>query len=259
MLKRGNQARGVGMSDSVTARAAAGVSFLFHAGERPDAAEWRHALGASQTRARMVREDGASGSAELVLDGLTFDVDGLPPAAGVLLGALQSVDADGEPIVQDFEAVQVYPGHHLSGGLGMAPVVRALVALAAGIAVRLPVSAIYWHPAEALVKPQAFAHAAWAWLAGGTFPARVLTALTVLQDGSVASRGLAHFTGQEIMLKPRQGESAEQALRIAEQVVAYLVAHGRVAAISDVIVGGELVCIEPAQRGAEVWVWRKAD
>ncbi len=246
------------MSDSVTARAAAGVSFLFRAGERPDDAAWRAAVEACQARAQMVSANSAAGSAEVVLDGLTFDVDGLAPAPADILYNPPKSGLGGEADLVGLEAVRLYPGHHLSGGLGMVPVVRALIALAAETAMRLPARAVCWHAADTVVGPQGFAHSAWAWLAGGAFPARVLTALTVLADGSVASRGLAHFTGQEMTLRCKPDEGAEQALCLAERIVSHLVLHGRIAAITETEVAGETLCFEPAQRADHVWIWRKA-
>lgn len=260
MLRRGNGAGGMGMSDSEADRAAAGVAFLFAPGKRPDGAAWRGALDACQARVQIVREAQGDGCAELVLNGLAFDVDGLAPgAAGPAPAALEGYGVVGKVMADGREAVRLYPGHHLSGGLGMLPVVRALAALAAEIAVKLPMEAVVWCPSKTAVEPQVFAHSTLAWLGGGAFPTHVLTALTVLGDGSVVSRGLAHFIGQEATLRPRPGETGEQALRLAAQVIDHLVLHGPVREITEMAVAGEALCFEPAQRGGQVWVWRKAD
>jgi hypothetical protein len=186
----------------------------------------------------------------LVLNGLTFDVIGLAPAVAAEAHGLTT---------NELEAIRIYPGHHLSGGLSMLPVVRALTALAAEMAVKLPVRAVFWHPAGLLVEPQAFAQSTLAWLGGGGFPAQALTALTMLADGSVASRGFAHFIGQEATLRSRLNETDEQALRLAARVVDYLVQHGPIKEITETTVAGETLCFEPAQRGDQVWIWRKAD
>jgi hypothetical protein len=240
------------MSESEVERAGAGVSFLFAPGERPDTEAWREAIDACQARVRLAREDAAGGSAELVMNGLTFEVDGLAPTAKAL------GEPDGEVLTAELDAVRVYPGHHLSGGLGMLPVVRALAALAAEIGTRLPARAVIWHPAATEVEPQAFARATLAWLGGGAFPAHVLTALTLLGDGSVTTRGLAHFTGQEATLRPKSGETDEQALRLAAEIVDHLVQHGPLTQITEMRLAGEMICFEPARRGDQVWVWRKA-
>lgn len=246
------------MSDSEAVRAAAGVSFLFAPDERPDGAAWCEALDACQARVRMVREDSSDGSAELVLNGLTFDVVGLLPAAAAsALTAIEAHDLAAEGAAGELEAVRMFPGHHLSGGLSMLPVVRALTALAAEMAVKLPVRAVVWHPSHVLVEPQAFAHATLAWLSGGAFPAQALTSLTKHADGSVVSRGLGHFTGQEATLGAKPGETDEQAMRLAACVIDYLVLHGPMNEITETALDGEALCFEPARRGDHVWVWRK--
>jgi hypothetical protein len=248
------------MSDNEAEQAAAGVSFLFAPGQRPDGAAWRQALDVCQARVRLVREDTIQEAAELVLNGLSFDVVGLAPAPAA--GAPAILEADGlagDVAASQLEAVRIQPGHHLSGGSGMLPVVRSLAALAAEMATKLPVRAVFWHPARSLVEPHAFAQATLAWLGGGAFPTPALTPLTVLADGSVASRGLAHFIGQETTLRSRPGETNDQAARLAAEVVDYLVLHGPMTEITEVPIAGEMLCFEPCKRGDQVWVWRKVD
>jgi len=131
------------------------------------------------------------------------------------------------------------------------------VALAAEIAVKLPARGVIWHPAATLIAPQEFAHGALAWLAGAAFPAGGLVALTASSDGSVASRGLAHFTGQELLLRNKPSESRKVALRLASQLVDRLVAHGEVTGIAEWEIAGEALCLEPARRADQLWIWRK--
>lgn len=233
---------GTMMSDTLVERMAAGVSFLFDPSQRPDGAAWRRAIESCPARVRVGHEEPAAGAVEVLLDGLTFDVAGLAPATAVNEST--------------FEAVRLYPGRHLSGGLRLAPVIRALVTLAAEIAVVLPVREVIWHPADVRREPREFSHASLAWLAGGVFPARELSALIPLDDGSVTSRGLTHFTGQELRLQGTPGDR-ELALRLAERVVDHLVRHGPVTAVQDVTIEGEALWLEPAQRGGQVWAWRK--
>ncbi len=242
LLCGSGQIMGMAMSDMRAERMAAGVSFLFDPGERPDGAAWRRAIEGCQARVRTGHEDAAAGLAEMVLDGLSFDVAGLAPASAWKEGAL--------------EAVRLYPGAHLSGGLRLAPVVRALATLAAELAVALPVRQVLWHPADVKREPRRFSHAVLAWLAGGVFPARELSVLTLLSDGSVTSRGLAHFTGQELRLQGGASRG-DAALRLAERTIDHLVRHGPVTTIQDVTIDRETLWLEPAQRGEQVWVWRK--
>jgi hypothetical protein len=247
------------MSDDKAERAAVGVSFLFSTGERPDIARWRAAVNAGPARAQVVHEEPAAGRAELVLDGLTFDVEGLSSAKAASMPALpQGVGLSHDAGTSGLEAVHLYPGHHLSGGLRLMPVIRALVAVTADIAIRVPARGVVWRPAGTLVAPQTFAHSALAWLAGGAFPASTLTSLALQPDGGVVSRGLAHFIGRELTLRGRPGESADEAMALTARIVDHLVLHGPVTTITELAVAGEALCFEPAHGGDHLWVWRKA-
>lgn len=237
-------------------RADAGLSFLFGAGERPDEPGLRAALGASSADAHVVGE--SAGTLELVSRGLTFDVDGLLPQPACAVDVPREAHGFApQPGLAGLEAVRLYPGHHLSGGLATAPVVHAMLALAAEIATGLPVRAVVWHPAAIAIEPGRFAHGALAWLAGGAFPAASLAALTPLADGSVVSRGLAHFVGQEIAVRGRPGENADQTLRFAASVADHMVRQGRVESLVEHTVDGERLQLEPTARGNQVWVWRE--
>lgn len=246
------------MTDSMDLqRAAAGLSFLFRPGERPDELGLRAVLAASSADVQVVGE--SAGTLELVSRGLTFDVDGLVPRPAC--PAPMARDGHGfaqQPDVAALEAVRLYPGHHLSGGLATAPVVHAMLALAAEIATGLPVQVVVWHPAEIAIEPGRFAHGALAWLAGGAFPAASLAALAPLADGSVVTRGLAHFVGQEIAVRGRAGEGADQTLRVAAGVADRMVRQGRVESVCEYTVDGEVLQLEPSTRGHQVWVWRSA-
>jgi hypothetical protein len=244
------------MNSTSVERVGAGLSLLFAPGERPEAAGLQKALAACQAQGQITRSDAERGAVEIVANGLTFECDGLAPAEPCDLPRTSAASDGADRLNPRWQAVRLYPGAHLSGGLRLAPVTRALLALGAELAVRLPARAVLWHPADTAVEPDAFSRMALAWLSGGGFPAPGLATLTPLSDGSVVSRGLAHFVGQEITLRPRSGETAAQTLQLASRTVDRLVRHGRVEAITEFTVDGEVLCVEPAQRGDQLWVWR---
>jgi len=107
LLCGSGQIMGMAMSDMRAERMAAGVSFLFDPGERPDGTAWRRAIEGCQARVRIGHEDAAAGVAEIVLDGLSFDMAGLAPASAWKEGAL--------------EAVRLYPGGAPIGRVAAGP------------------------------------------------------------------------------------------------------------------------------------------
>lgn len=244
------------MDDMSTQRVQAGLSLLFAPGQRPDIGALRDALQSCQVKATIAHEDAASGNAELIISGLMFEVDGMTPGATqiVQLPADAYGFADAMPVGGQ-EAVRLLPGHHLSGGLSLVPVIRAMLALAAELAVSLPVTAILWHPAQTAIEPRAFSRSVLTWLAGGAFPAEGLTALSALADGSVVSRGLAHFVGQEMTLR---GAGDKPDLKLAGQVVDRIVQEGPLHALTQWRVQDVLVSAEPARAARQILVWRTA-
>ncbi|MET0193977.1 MAG: hypothetical protein ABW200_11490 [Hyphomicrobiaceae bacterium] len=244
------------MDDTGIQRAQAGLSLLFAPGQRPDLNTLRGALQTCQVQATIVHEDADRGGAELIVSGLMFEVDGLAP--GVAETAQVPADVYGfvDTLPTDRQgAVRLLPGHHLSGGLSLGPVIRAMLALAAELAVSLPVTAVLWHPAKTAIEPRAFSRAVLAWLAGGAFPAAGLTALSAMADGSVVSRGLAHFVGQEMTLR---GEGGGPDFKLAAQIVDRIVQEGPLHALTQWRVHDVLVTAEPAHAARQILVWRAA-
>jgi hypothetical protein len=241
------------MEGTSAQRVGAGLSLLFMPGERTDAAGLRDALEACQTQARILRANEKGGTAELIASGLMFEIDGLAPAAGKPASSpRESYGFAGAFKCEGLEAVRLYPGHHVSGGLSLDPVIRALLALAAELAVALPVRAVHWHPADTAIEPRAFSRAVLAWLAGGTFPALGLTALSALADGSVVSRGLAHFVGQELTLR---GGAEAHRMKLAAQVVDQIVRNGPLRDYTEWRLQDTVLRAEPAREAKRIFVW----
>lgn len=257
------------MRDSSAAPApGAGLALLFHAGERPDADAIAQALEAGQAAGPAARvshrpQDDA-GWLELLASGLTFDLRGLAPAAAVAMAALPEGPhrrfgfAAGSAPAAAHEAIELVPANHILAGAGLQPVVRTLVGLAANLVLHLPVIAVHWQPADTLIEPRYFARLVLGWLGGGAFPALGLTALEPASDGSIATRGLAHFTGQEMQLEGRVGESPADTAKLAIRVIDHLVSQGRLAAPQRIGTGPDALLAEPSQVGRLVLVWREA-
>lgn len=246
--------------DSTSAqRIGAGLSFAFAPGERPDAATLRDVLAACQASAELVRADEQVGTAEIVASGLVFEVDGLAPASALPETVAEDRYGFGDHAAHAqsawLEAVRFYPGHHLSGGVGLAPVIRTLLALAAELAGSMPVRAIHWHPAGTAIDPSDFSRTTLAWLAGGAFPAIGLTALSSLADGSVVSRGLAHFVGQELTLRGVAGRDPEASIRLAAQVVDHIIRVGPLTAFTQWRIQDTVFSAEPAREAKRILVW----
>lgn len=218
----------------VSERAGGVLSLLYAAGERPSADDVARLLDGqaapSEQMARIShRPDEAEGWVELLASGLTFDLSGLAPASPI----------SPEPDVHRFgvsadmqsaalEEVVLAPGEHTASGAAMLPIVRVMCGLGARLALLGKVKAVCWHPAHSWMEPSYFRRIIAAWLGGGAFPALGLTALVRTPDGALESRGLAFFTGQELRMDAREGESAAATAKLAVRVIDLLVRQGRV-------------------------------
>jgi hypothetical protein len=237
------------------------LSLLFAAGTRPDLAAIEHLFADAAPGGlpgRLVASVGATNrsATQVLVNGLTFDIAGLAPAKpfpAVTAHHRHGLDELTEPL----EAITFAPGEHISAGAAMVPVTRALLGFAANLSLALPVRAVCWHPVRSWIEPGLFARLALNWAAGGPFPAVGLTGLTIGEEGAITSRGLAHFTGQEMHLEPRDGESAVATLRIAAQVLDALVTGGRIEEPRRITLPGETLLAEPSKFSGQVWVWRE--
>lgn len=238
-----------------------GISLLFEPGTRPDAQAVAHALDGGGTAAVSARisyqPQPAEGWLELLASGLTFDLSGLAPAAAAPPPHI--AHRFGLPAEEDLaklEVVSLIPGPHVAGGAGLAPVVRTLAGLGANLVLSLPVKAVCWGPAATAMEPAYFARMMLNWLGGGAFPALGMTALVAHPDGSIASKGLAHFTGQEVQVESRSGETQADTAKVAIRVIDYLVRHGRLHEAHELDTSDERLIAEPSQIGSLIRVWR---
>ena len=176
------------------------------------------------TAADRVGATGFGDALELLAHGLTFELEGLAPAASAPLPEI----AHRYGLVPDYsfeglEAVQLRAGAHLRGAENLLPVVRALAGVAATLATLPDLAAIAWAHARSAMGPEAFVRGTTTWLDGGAFPALGFTALVALPDGTFRSEGLAFFTGQEIELAPLAGRSPRDSARICVRLIDALI------------------------------------
>lgn len=236
---------------------------LFASGQRPDAHAVRAAVSAAG-RLTIVHEmrDGAGGEArgfELLRDGMTYDLTGLAPSPAPRVPApRRRYGIEGPVDLDSFEALALRPGPHLAAGGHLLPVMRTMAGIAAGLVPGLPgLCAVAWPPADTLVGPGLFASSVGAWVAGGAFPALVLTALADAPDGALVSVGLAWFTGQELRIAPQLAKDRAAAARLGVRLVNQLVLQGKVIGHEDILApdGGHLA-LEPTRDGKVVRVRR---
>lgn len=234
---------------------------LFRAGQRPDAAAFREAVGEAG-RLAIAHEfvDGdATVGVELLRDGMTYDVAGLAPDEAVAMPAARHrYGFDGGDGAEPLEAIALQPGPHLSAGAHSIPVVRTMAGIAADLLAALPAAAaVVWPPSRSFIGPGFFAASVAAWLGGGAFPALGLTAFNDEPGGGMRSEGLAWFTGQELLIAPDLAKDRAAAARLAIRLVNQFVSQGRLGQ-SEVIVapdGGRLA-LEPTRDGGTIRVRR---
>ena len=164
---------------------------------------------------------------ELLVSGLTFDLQGLAPANSCPVPAPEHLfGLSQENLPDTLEAIALVPAHHISGGSALIPIVQAMIGLAAQIALPLAATAVCWQPARSWMDPQYFSRIVSNWLSGGPFPALGLTALSENAEG-LRSEGLAYFANQEVQVEGRTGEDRAQTAKLAIRLIDYVVRNGR--------------------------------
>lgn len=182
--------------------------------------------------------DAKDGWAELLRDGLTFDVHGLaggpaqtPPEISAAVG-LDRAALAGKG------ALMLSPGPHLAGAQRLLPVIRIAADLLADLARIGPASAIVWLPAKLAVRTDLFDKAIRPWFAGGPFPAPAFVAMHPDISGGLRSEGLNLFIGQEFILQSSSGKSKTDLSRVAIRLIDWLVAHGPVSIHTEAVLAG---------------------
>lgn len=214
------------------------AAILYDAGSVPNAESLAGAAQRDGGFAVTHMPPGAEGWAEVLRDGLTFDVRGLsggPIAAfdGVeLLLGVQRSDIEGS------SALLLFPGPHLAGAEHLLPVIRVACALLVTLARIASPRAICWNPAKSAVSPAMFEQAVLPWLDGGPFPALALVSLRLDAEGMLVSEGLKFLIGQEFQLADELGRGREHLSRVAIRLIDWLVAHGPVSKPVEAVLAG---------------------
>lgn len=256
-----------GCAISLTQRAdAAELNLLFATGKRPTLAAIKTAT--AQIPAVRLSHDpltddaGADRAfwAELLRDGLTFDVCGLAPGpASAFPDFAHRVDLHDGLAPEHMEAIAVLPGPHLVSSARSLPVVRVMLALACDLVRHFDdLLAVSWGPSQTAIGRRFFESVATAWLKGGPFPALGLIAFSGTPEGAVESLGLAYWTGQELRIEPPLSHDKVAATRLGARLVNRLVLAGMVTA-DERILGpdGTPLVLRPSLDRAMISVWRE--
>ncbi|MFZ1742624.1 MAG: hypothetical protein WAT93_07210 [Pontixanthobacter sp.] len=217
---------------------------MFPAGARPWAAEIHEICAASASLS--VSHNPHDGDAEsgkksaewleILCDGLTFELSGLGHGECRVLEEFDAASGTiPDSIPASSQAVLLAPGPHLSGGESSMPIVRTMMALAASFAELLPaLSGFYWPPAHYVSGKTNFTRKVDNWLAGGPFPVPELISCQFDARGSLRSQGLAHFTGQELVLEPAISADRNAALQLAARLLGQILLQGRIEAADSI-------------------------
>ena len=245
---------------------------LFAKGKRPSIAAIRdfaerlpgmvvtHDRAADPVSATAAAPDDAVIWAELLHDGLTFDLGGLAPGPSAAFPAARHrFDLASLPAGQDFDAVVLRPGPHLAGAGNAMPVMRSLLDLACHLVRRFDdLAAVIWPPANSATGRRFFESATTAWLEGGPFPALGLAAFDEASEGALESTGLAFWTGQELRIEAPLSADRVAATRLGIRVVNHLVLTGELVNDDRITApDGTRLLLRPSRNRAVVSVLRE--
>jgi len=166
------------------------------------------------------------GWAEILRDGLTFDLRGLSGGHKKTLPIIEHSVGISMGQGEDLAVLQICPGPHISGAQQLLPVIRVAAALTGCLAKIAQPRAICWIPARNALAPELFNRAVKPWLEGGPFPAIALASIHRNASGEMATTGLKFLIGQEFTLSGDSGTSREHLARVAVRLIDWLVAHG---------------------------------
>jgi len=248
------------------------LHLLFAKGKRPDRAAVRafaarqqavglsHGLQSDDVSLDDIVPAGQPIWAELLCDGLTFDLSGFAPGLPSAFPAIaHRFDLAELPAPDAYEALSIMPGPHLIAGARSLPVVRAMLALARDLTLCFDdCPAVCWGPSHSAIGRRFFESVVTAWLDGGPFPALGLTAFSQTPDGALESVGLDFWIGQELRIEPPLSSDRVAATRLGIRLVNQLVLAGGLTADEWITApDGSRLVLRPRRDRALIGVWRE--
>lgn len=239
------------------------LHLLFAPGKRPD----RDAVHAfivqhrglhlgDATRSAGLDDSGAPEAvlwAELLRDGLTFDLHGLAPGPACTPPVIEHrFDQPAASDAVGYEAMRLQPGPHLVTATPSMPVMRALLTLSRDLTRHFAqLVAVSWSPARSVIGRRFFESVITAWLEGGPFPALGLIAFAPADDGALQSVGLQCWIGQELRIEAPLSHDRIAATRLGVRLVNQLLIVGGLDASERVIAPDGTRLIMQTSRNSE--------
>ncbi|NLR70120.1 hypothetical protein HGI47_04430 [Novosphingobium sp. ERN07] len=183
-------------------------------------------------------DDAVEGWAEVLRDGLTFDINGLAGGPAQTAPSVNAGVGISPAELDGLASLSLAPGPHLAGAQRLLPVIRVATNLLLDLARIGPAKAIAWLPAKLLIRVDLFERAVLPWLEGGPFPAPAFVALHGNAEVGLQSTGLNFFIEQEFLLQSAAPENAGQLPRVAIRLIDWLVAHGPISSPTEAVLAG---------------------
>jgi len=197
---------------------------------------------------------------EMMREGLTFDILGIAPGDPAAFPSIEHhFDLESVPSASGYEALQIMPGQHLSGGHNAIPVVKSMLALARDLTHHLEhLEAVVWPAARSAIGRRFFESVTTAWLEGGAFPALGLTAFTQTMDGAIQSVGLDFWIGQELRIEAPLSADKVAATRLGVRLINQLIIVGGLTESERVTApDGSRLVMRPSRNGKFIRVWQE--
>lgn len=198
--------------------------------------------------------------AELLSEGMTFDLSGLAPGKPVAFPTFDYMfDFAARPEASDYEVLHLAPGHHLAGGERAVPVAKAMLSVARDMVEHFDdLEGVVWPASSSAIGHQFFESVITAWFEGGPFPALGLTAFRETTDGALQTEGLSFWIDQELRIEPPLSNDKVSATRIGVRLVNQLVLVGGVETSERVVApDGTRLVLRTSRNGKFVRVWRE--
>ncbi|GAA4037398.1 hypothetical protein [Parerythrobacter jejuensis] len=238
------------------------ILFLFPEGKGPDAREIAGAIeaveGASISLDSLPAQAGFESWFEVQRNGLTYELAG--PETGAASYNLQPdrlIGLDATDAHAPMHTIELALGPHIASGRASLPIVQEYLNLGRHIAEGLDgLSAVFWRPSRVAMDVSSFHTTIGQWVDGGQLPLTIfITFRDVLGEG-LQSRGLSHFTGQELRMEAGLMPEPEQSEQLGQRLAAQLIHQGTISEPQEIAgPDGRPLRLEPSRNGRFVRVW----